>query len=72
MGVGEYWGSFREQKGGIYAKRGGRGVIRGRASLSPYAMIVPRVVFFVVSHPRVHVSAAGMLADEWGVGRGID
>lgn len=29
-------------------------------------MIVPRVVFFVVSHPRVHVSAAGMLADEWG------
>lgn len=41
----------------------------GRASLSPYAMIVPRVVFFVVSHPRVHVSAAGMLADD-GVGRG--
>lgn len=28
------------------------------------------MVFFVVSHPRVHVSAAGMLADEWGAGRG--
>lgn len=53
--------------GGL-CEKGGEG---GEPLFSPYAMIVPRVVFFVVSHPRVHVSAAGMLADEWE-GPGFD
>lgn len=65
------WGIFREQDGGDYAKKGEGVDSGGGPLLSPYAMIVPRVVFFVVSHPRVHVSAAGMLADEWE-GPGFD